>query len=133
MLRLCRCLIPILLAFPLCGWEHPKTDGSSPSAKEIAEVEFGLKEPPQSFQGAITETIQTENYSYLKLQSLDGKDSIWIATNRVNFDKGTRMRFTKPQPMVNFYSKTLDRNFPEIYFLADFEVAKADTKGKDKS
>ena len=66
--------------------------------------------------GTITETMNSGGYTYALLQT-GSKDS-WIATGELPVKVGDRISATIDMPMENFSSKTLNRSFPLIYFVA---------------
>ena len=65
--------------------------------------------------GLIAETMNSGGYTYARLQ-MGSKDS-WIAANELPVALGDRISATIDMPMENFNSKTLNRTFPQIYFV----------------
>lgn len=65
--------------------------------------------------GTIAETMNSGGYTYALVKT-GAKDS-WIATGELPVKIGDRISATIDMPMENFNSKTLNRNFPLIYFV----------------
>lgn len=65
--------------------------------------------------GTIAETMNSGGYTYALVKT-GSKDS-WIATGELPVKIGDRISATIDMPMENFNSKTLNRNFPLIYFV----------------
>lgn len=63
---------------------------------------------------SVKEVLKGGVYVYLRCQE-KGKD-IWLATVARGFRDGEEVRFVDAPPMLNFYSKQLDRIFPEVIF-----------------
>mgnify|MGYP001572697392 CR=1 FL=1 len=68
-----------------------------------------------TISGTIAETMNSGGYTYALLKT-GSKDS-WIATGELPVKIGDRVSATIDMPMENFNSKTLNRNFPLIYFV----------------
>jgi hypothetical protein len=64
--------------------------------------------------GVVLETFDAGKYSYVRLEGAGGKQ--WAAVPRSKLTVGQRVRVLNPMLMRNFHSKTLDRDFAEIYF-----------------
>lgn len=64
--------------------------------------------------GEIVETMDTGNYTYIKVQGAD--QTIWAATERYPAKVGDRVTVPGEMVMKNFQSPTLGRTFDEIYF-----------------
>lgn len=56
-------------------------------------------------------------YTYARLQTPQG--DVWIAANEFPVKTGERLSATRNMPMENFHSKTLNRDFPLIYFVTN--------------
>ncbi|MDP2322195.1 MAG: DNA-binding protein [Acidobacteriota bacterium] len=67
--------------------------------------------------GTIAETMNSGGYTYARLQT--GSKDTWIATGELPVKVGDRISAVIDMPMENFNSKTLNRSFPLIYFVAD--------------
>lgn len=64
--------------------------------------------------GEIVETMDTGNYTYIKVQGAD--QTIWAATERYPAKVGDRVTVPGEMVMKNFQSPSLGRTFDEIYF-----------------
>lgn len=67
--------------------------------------------------GTVAESMTGGGYTYIRLQT--SKGDIWIATTERPVTTGQRVTALLEMPMENFHSKTLDRDFPLIYFVAE--------------
>ncbi|MEE8185717.1 MAG: hypothetical protein V3T96_04920 [Thermodesulfobacteriota bacterium] len=75
-------------------------------------------------KGVVKEILQTDTYTYIQV-SVKGGDA-WLAAPKIELDVNTQIRFSEGNLMSDFYSKTLDRTFPTIYFVE--LVKKVETK-----
>jgi len=71
-------------------------------------------------EGVVKQLLHTEMYSYL--QVLNQGRLVWIAGPKTVLPIGTRIRYSKGVFMSNFYSKELQRPFPEVTFVSRIEV-----------
>lgn len=62
----------------------------------------------------VKEVVKGGMYVYLRCQE-NGRD-IWLATVAREFKADEVVSFANAPPMNNFYSKQLDRLFPEVIF-----------------
>ena len=74
----------------------------------------------QSFAGTVVETLNSGGYTYVQFKQ--GKSSMWLATSKTTVNKGDFVSFADSQAMHNFHSKTLNRTFEQIYFVANLSV-----------
>lgn len=74
---------------------------------------------PVTFSGVVTETMNSGGYTYLKLHGgKDGKEDVWAACAEFAVKVGERVSVPLEMPMENFHSKSLNRDFPVIYFVS---------------
>jgi hypothetical protein len=66
--------------------------------------------------GTVLETMDASNYTYIKAK-VDSKE-VWLAASQVDVAVGDRVTFALDQPMQNFHSPALNRDFPLIYFVS---------------
>ena len=66
--------------------------------------------------GSVIETMDSGGYTYVKVDT--GEEEIWAAAGRFEVAVGDRVTFPLETPMQDFHSNTLDRDFPEIYFVS---------------
>jgi hypothetical protein len=73
-----------------------------------------------TFSGAVTETMNSGGYSYMKLRGgKDGREDLWVAAAEFAVTTGERVSVSLDMPMENFHSKTLNRDFPVLYFVSN--------------
>lgn len=65
--------------------------------------------------GVVAETMNSGGYTYARLTGPDG--DTWVATAELPVEKGARMTASVSVAMQNFRSRTLNRDFPQIYFV----------------
>jgi len=66
--------------------------------------------------GDVAETMNSGGYTYARVQT--GMDDVWIAASEFVVEAGERLTVPLEMPMQNFHSKTLNRDFPLIYFVS---------------
>ncbi|MBI5533436.1 MAG: nucleotide-binding protein [Deltaproteobacteria bacterium] len=67
-----------------------------------------------SLQGKVLETTEVANYTYLQLDTANGK--VWAAVPKTNIAVGDQVTVDRPMPMRNFHSPTLNKDYDVIYF-----------------
>lgn len=70
-----------------------------------------------TIRGAVAETMNSGGYTYARL-TVDGKDT-WIAGSEFPVKVGDQLTAAVDMPMENFRSRTLNRDFPIIYFVRE--------------
>jgi len=78
------------------------------------------------FTGKVTEAMNASSYTYVQVDT--GTNKIWAAANRFPVKVGDMVTVPESEPMVNFHSPTLNRDFPVIYFAGSIRVAGAKTE-----
>jgi len=73
---------------------------------------------PSMISGKITDIINVPGYTYVEVEASNGK--AWAAVPSTLVNIGDEVSLSATTPMANFYSKTLKRNFPVIYFVDGF-------------
>lgn len=71
----------------------------------------------ETITGQVAESMNSGGYTYVRLQSA-GKSDTWIAAPEIAVKVGDRLTAPIEMPMENFHSKTLNRDFPVIYFVS---------------
>jgi hypothetical protein len=66
--------------------------------------------------GTVAETMDSGGYTYVRLKT--SSDEMWLAATDLKTKAGDRLTVGLDVPMRNFHSKTLDRDFPLIYFVS---------------
>lgn len=72
--------------------------------------------------GVVREVLHTEAYSYVKVES--GSASLWLAGPKTELAPGNRIRYSQGVSMTNFFSKELQRSFPEVVFVGTIMLDK---------
>ena len=72
-------------------------------------------------QGTVLSTISVPSYTYI--ETMQGKQTVWLAAPTVAVKKGDNIQFDQGMLMSNFHSNTLKRTFASIYFVNRVEVA----------
>jgi hypothetical protein len=83
----------------------PPSPGGSPHAPSA-----------QSVSATVLETMDASNYTYVRVRSDAGE--LWAAASRFKVAVGDRVVVSLEQPMENFHSQALNRDFPRIYFVS---------------
>lgn len=73
-------------------------------------------------KGKVLSTIDTGMYTYIELSR--GKEKVWIAVTAMPVKKGDTVAYADGAVMTNFYSKTLNRTFPQVIFVSKASVVK---------
>jgi hypothetical protein len=81
---------------------------ASPEASAAAVAADGIS-------GTVVETMSAGGYTYARLDS-----KIWVAGPETPLTVGTKLDRMEGNPMPNFHSNTLNRTFPQIYFINSF-------------
>lgn len=65
--------------------------------------------------GIVREVLHTQAYSYVLVESAAG--NLWLAGPKTELTPGSRIRYSQGVNMTNFFSKELQRSFPEVVFV----------------
>ena len=65
--------------------------------------------------GTVVETVDAAGYTYVQVDS--GTEKIWAAAPAFSVAVGDSVVVPEGMPMRNYHSKTLDRDFPVVYFV----------------
>lgn len=76
--------------------------------------------------GTVAETIDVDNYIYLRLE----ESEVWVASGPVQVVVGDRISYKNALEMKEFHSSTLDRTFESIMFVASVSVEGNDVEPK---
>ncbi len=96
-----------------CDGAEPR----SPSQDSARESASG----PTTCAGNVIETTDSGGYTYVNVDC--GGRTIWAAGPETRVGVGERVTVQLDMPMSNFESKTLNRTFETIYFVAEIQVA----------
>lgn len=72
------------------------------------------------FSGELVETFNSGGYTYAHLKT--DKGSVWAAGPSTTINKDDKVSFIGKVAMIDFYSKSLDRKFKNIYFVDSFII-----------
>lgn len=75
---------------------------------------------PGGFSGKVAETMDAGGYTYVLVDT--GKDKLWATTTTFQVKPGDVVTVPDSMPMNNFHSKSLNRDFPVIYFAGSITV-----------
>jgi len=74
-----------------------------------------------SVHGKVTEVIEAAGYTYVEIDT--GTEKVWAAGPDTPIKPGDNIGFDTGMPMANFHSKSLQRDFPVIYFVDSYITA----------
>ncbi len=77
--------------------------------------------------GNVIETMDASKYTYAKLKTEAG--DIWVAGPHTVIKKGEKLSMKKGLLMKKYFSKTLKREFKEIYFVGSLKGTKGSFHG----
>ena len=91
----------------------------------VLAAQLALSQPaapaqPGGFSGKVLETTNAAGYTYVLVDT--GAKKVWAATTQFAVQPGQSVSFGGGEPMVNFHSKSMNRDFPEIYFTGAITV-----------
>jgi hypothetical protein len=105
----------LVLGLTACSQEKAPEPTTTQTAQQAAPPSPGTAATqPTLVSGKVLETMDASGYSYLHVQTAAGDK--WIAVNQTKVDVGEEITYMDSMVMQNFFSKTLDRTFPEIVF-----------------
>ena len=70
----------------------------------------------QRVTGTVLETMNASSYTYVRVKTESGE--LWAAAPQFKTAVGERVLVSLEQPMENFHSQSLNRDFPRIYFVS---------------
>lgn len=112
--------VAVVLAGAACSAPPPSTSATA-SASTPASAGSGAGSAAGAdagtIRGAVAETMNSGGYTYARLTAA-GQD-MWIAGNEFPVTVGDQLTAAVDMPMENFRSRTLNRDFPIIYFVRD--------------
>ena len=86
-----------------------------------------LEQTSNKIYGKVTEVIQGAGYTYAEVDTGNGK--VWAAASISQIKTGDMISFSTDMAMENFHSKSLNRDFPVIYFVNKFETGNSGSAG----
>jgi len=108
------CSIVFIIGLAACSQDKPKEQASSPQTAQ-QQPDLGIATAPATpVTGKVLETMDASGYTYLNVETDAGTK--WVAVNQTTVEVGEDVTFMDGMVMQNFFSKSLDRTFPEIVF-----------------
>jgi hypothetical protein len=105
----------VSLSLAACNQE-PAPQAAAPVAAPAAAPAPG---PAAAKSGGITgtvvETVDAAGYTYVQVDN--GTEKIWAAAPKFAVAVGDSVVVPEGMPMTNYHSKTLERDFPVVYFV----------------
>ena len=111
------CSIIFVFGLIACSQDKPKEQASTTSAPSEQQQVPGMEAAGPAaapVTGKILETMDAAGYTYIKVATDAGEK--WVAVNQTPVTVGEEVTYMDGMVMQNFFSKTLDRTFPEIIF-----------------
>ena len=111
------CSLVLVIGLTACSKDKPEEQASTPQpAQQQAAPEAAMPAglPPAPVTGKVLETMDAAGYTYINVETETGEK--WIAVNLSAVEVGEEITFMDGMVMQNFFSKSLDRTFPEIVF-----------------
>jgi len=109
------CSVVFMLALTACSQDKPEQQESTPQVAQQQQPETSAAPTTATpVTGKVLETMDAAGYTYLNVETDTGPK--WIAVNQTAVTVGEDVTFMDGMVMQNFFSKTLDRTFPEIVF-----------------
>lgn len=101
-----------------CSAERNTEEGTQTQAETTTAT---VPDDPSMATGIVLETMDAGNYTYILVDSDNGE--IWAAATRFEVEAGDAVVVPLVMPMQDFYSESLDRTFPVVYFTSQILLA----------
>lgn len=101
--------------------ETPQAQRAETSATQAAVQSSAAQSATQLEKtptGTVIESIDASVYTYVQVE-MDG-ENIWLAGPKTTITQGGSINVDRRAPMTNFHSKSLNRDFPVVYFVSGF-------------
>lgn len=122
------CSIFFIIGLTACSQDKPKQQESATPQIAQQQPETGAPAPAAiPVKGKVLETMDASGYTYLNVETDAGTK--WIAVNQTPVAVGEEITFMDGMVMQNFFSKSLDRTFPEIVFSSGLVGAGSSVPG----
>lgn len=108
----------LILGLAGCKNETPKPADQTPAAQSVTPAPAAMGKT-----GTVTETMDAGGYTYLQVDT--GTEKVWVAAPQVAVKIGDPVVVPQGMAMENYHSKTLDRDFPVVYFVDSVMVGGA--------
>jgi len=104
----------------------PTNAAAAAAAAAAAHSKAGVNTVPAAavyLQGTVVSSLNTDSYTYVEISKNDQK--AWIVGPLITVKPGNLVQFEEGAVMHDFYSKQLNRTFPEVMFVAGIDVVPA--------
>ena len=111
------CSIIFVFGLTACSQDKPKEQANTTpptSEQQQAPGVEAVAPTAAPVTGKVMETVDATGYTYFKVATDAGEK--WVAVNQTPIKVGDEVTYMDGMVMQNFFSKTLDRTFPEIVF-----------------
>ena len=113
------CGLIFIISLTACSKNKTEEQASTPAkpAQQTAQQAAQEAAPapaPQPVTGKVLETMDSSGYTYLKVATDAGEK--WVAVNQTPVKVGEEVTYIDGMVMQNFFSKSLNRTFPEVIF-----------------
>jgi len=110
------CSLIFLVSLTACSKDKTKEQASTPTApaQQTAQETAPAVPAPQPVTGKVLETMDSGGYTYLNVKTDAGEK--WVAVNQTPVKVGEDVTYIDGMVMQNFFSKSLNRTFPEVIF-----------------
>ena len=109
------CSFALVIGLTACSQDKaPEPTVTQPAQQAQAPSPGMAAAPATPVTGKVLETMDASGYTYLNVQTNAG--DMWVAVNQSKVEVGEEVTFMDGMVMQNFFSKSLDRTFPEIIF-----------------
>jgi hypothetical protein len=98
----------------------PVTFAIADDAKPAGETAAAPASQPETVSGKVTETMNTAGYTYVLVDT--GSKKVWAAAVQFAVKVGDSVSFVASDPMVNYHSKSLNRDFDQVFFAGGITV-----------
>lgn len=105
--------VMVLAVSAACGTEPP---AQAPPTEPATAATAVPASSDTTLAGTVAETMNAGEYTYVRLQTATG--DVWMAASTFTVAKGETITAAINMPMENFHSKSLNRDFPIIYFVS---------------
>ncbi len=110
-------LLAFVLTIPACSPVPSGVDTAAPVAATAPAGASAADDAPSTVSGVVAETMNSGGYTYARLSGAHG--DTWMAAAEFAVLPGATILAAVDMPMSNFRSRTLNREFAEIYFVRD--------------
>src|SRR5210317_2087864 len=106
------CSLVLVIGLTACSKDKPEEQASTPQPAQQQAVPVAAT--PELVTGKVLEAMDAAGYTYINVETETGEK--WVAVSQSAVEVGKEVTFIDGMVMQNFFSKSLDRTFPEIIF-----------------